>query len=227
MGLMYAMDLKYPLITYSRLRINQDGDGVFTLVAGANCELSCDYCINKPILKSEKFRYVTPEELYEKVKIDNLYFLATNGGVTFGGGEPLLYPDFINKFAELVDKKWHINVETSLNVPKNNLIKMFGTIDMYYVDIKDCNDDIYMKYTGKHNNRVMKNLRMLYEAEGKNKTIIRVPLIKGYNTQKDISESVKKLKKIGFDNFDCFTYLLPEEQQRLKEKNKENQVLCE
>lgn len=30
---------------------------------------------------------LNPQELYEEVRIDNLYFLATGGGITFGGGE--------------------------------------------------------------------------------------------------------------------------------------------
>jgi len=200
-----------PLLAINRHRILQDGDGVFTLVASANCPLACPYCINKEVLASGKSSFVTPEELYEKVKIDNLYFLATNGGITFGGGEPLLYPDFIRAFAELVDKTWHINIETSLHVPAESLSKLFGLVDRYYVDIKDCNPEIYRNYTGKDNAGVMENLKLLLKAEGKEKVTIRVPLIKGYNTPTDVDRSVDTLKEIGFDTFDCFTYLLPEE----------------
>ncbi|MBE5927112.1 MAG: hypothetical protein E7270_09145 [Lachnospiraceae bacterium] len=48
---------------------------------------------------------MSPKELYESVKIDELYFWATNGGVMFGGGEPLLYTDFIIDFHKTCEKK--------------------------------------------------------------------------------------------------------------------------
>ncbi|MDO4368569.1 MAG: hypothetical protein Q4C26_07745 [Bacteroidales bacterium] len=41
---------------------------------------------------------MTPKELLGILMKDNLYFLATGGGVTFGGGEPLLRYEFITEF---------------------------------------------------------------------------------------------------------------------------------
>lgn len=40
----------FPLLGLSRHRIGIDGAGVTTLVAGADCPLSCAYCINKNLL---------------------------------------------------------------------------------------------------------------------------------------------------------------------------------
>ncbi len=60
------------------------------------------------------FASVLPAELYDETRIDELYFLATNGGVTFGGGEPGMHPDFIREFRELCGQGWQINLETSL-----------------------------------------------------------------------------------------------------------------
>lgn len=203
--------MQLPLLAVNRHRINQDGEGVFTLVACANCPVSCKYCINRKVLNSGKIENVTPTELYNRVKIDNLYFLATGGGVTFGGGEPLLYSDFILEFARLVDKAWKINIETSLNVNKENLSIITGIVDNYYVDIKDMNNNIYSKYTGGNNEKVIENLKYLYESDDRDKVIIRIPLIEGYNTQDDILKSTDILKKMGFRRFDYFSYVLPTE----------------
>lgn len=85
----------YPLIAICRHRIGIDGDGVTTLVGGAGCPLSCRWCLNKNELKNAVPEWVTAEELLSRVKQDDLYFRATGGGITFGGGEPLLYPSFI------------------------------------------------------------------------------------------------------------------------------------
>ena len=73
-----------------RHRLTTDGEGVTTLAAFWGCPLRCQYCLN-PYCMDEHFKgeMLTPQELYDRVKIDDLYFRASGGGVTFGGGEPL------------------------------------------------------------------------------------------------------------------------------------------
>ena len=79
-----------------------DGDGITTLVAFHGCTLRCKYCLNPQCLNEEFVcRVVTPTELYDEVSIDDLYFTATGGGVTFGGGEPLIRSSFIREFCLL------------------------------------------------------------------------------------------------------------------------------
>ena len=79
-----------PLIGISRLRMGTDGHGVTTLVAFHGCPLRCKYCLNPQSLTDDaKVMVKTPEEVMQAIRKDELYYLATNGGVTFGGGEPL------------------------------------------------------------------------------------------------------------------------------------------
>ena len=69
-----------------------DGIGVTTLVAAYGCLLRCQYCLNPHSWQQETNQCeYTPEKLLNEVKQDNLYFLATGGGITFGGGEPDVY----------------------------------------------------------------------------------------------------------------------------------------
>ncbi|MBR2653322.1 MAG: radical SAM protein, partial [Lachnospiraceae bacterium] len=104
-------NLHFPLLALARLRMGTDGKGVTTLAAGAGCPLSCRYCINKRLLKEAPREDVTAEELIEKIRIDDLYFRATGGGVTFGGGESLLHAAFIGRFKELCPPEWRIAAE--------------------------------------------------------------------------------------------------------------------
>ena len=89
---------------------------------------------------------------------DELYYITSCGGATFGGGEPLLWPDFIIDVLDLGAKRWHTTIETSLNVPFVNIERLLPYIDEYVIDIKDMNPDIYRAYTGKDNAIVVQNL---------------------------------------------------------------------
>ena len=195
------------LIGISRHRLTTDGEGVTTLVAFHGCPLRCKYCLNPQSFAQEGvWKQYDCEQLYEEVKIDELYFLATHGGVTFGGGEPALQSNFISEFRRLCGTGWKITIETSLNVPQEDIERLLPVVDRYTVDIKDMNNDRYETYTGKSNTRVIENLRWLV-IQGKAKQItVRVPHIPSYNTETDIENSIHQLKEIGLSDFDRFTY---------------------
>ena len=195
------------LIGISRHRLTTDGEGVTTLVAFHGWPLRCKYCLNPQSFAQEGvWKQYDCEQLYEEVKIDELYFLATHGGVTFGGGEPALQSNFISEFRRLCGTGWKITIETSLNVPQENIERLLPMVDCYIVDIKDMNNDRYETYTGKSNTRVIENLRWLV-IQGKAKQItVRVPHIPSYNTETDIENSIHQLKEIGLSDFDRFTY---------------------
>ncbi|KAA5271226.1 radical SAM protein [Bacteroides faecis] len=196
-----------PLIGISRHRLTTDGEGVTTLVAFHGCPLRCKYCLNPQSLHSEGiWKHYDCMQLYEEVRLDELYFLATHGGITFGGGEPCLQSDFIYEFRQLCGQEWQLSVESSLNVPQENIEKLLPVIDYYIIDIKDINNDIYQQYTGKENEKVLNNLHYLIE-HGKNKQIIvRTPIIPVYNSESDVDNSIRLLKEMGITQFDRFTY---------------------
>ena len=151
-------------------------------------------------------RTLTPDDLYEETRKDELYFLATGGGVTFGGGEPLLRPDFIRAFRSICGSAWKLNAETSLNVPGDNVRELMSVIDHWFIDIKDMDPSIYLKYTGKGNDGVISNLLLLAEAGLADCCTLRIPLIPGYNSEADRDRSIKKLEVIGFSIFERFKY---------------------
>lgn len=198
---------RYPLLTLSRLRMETDGEGVTTLVAGSGCPLSCKWCINRRLLAEAKATLVSPQELYDKVKIDNLYFQATGGGVTFGGGEALLHAEFIRAFREVCGRAWRIYAETSLHVPREKVAIAAQAVDAFIVDIKDLNPKIYYGYTGGDVSLVLENLRFLIEKVGTDKITVRVPLIPEYNTEADRSNTLAKLSAMGVSKTDLFTYI--------------------
>lgn len=207
-----------PVFAIQRHRLTTDGNGVTTLVGAYGCPLTCRYCINPHAWAPdtlEKCISLTPEELYERVKIDDLYFLATQGGVTFGGGEALLHTEFIYAFRQVCGPDWTLSVETSLNVPTRRLERVMDVVDDYIIDIKDLDPLIYESYTGMPIDRVMSNLELLSDRlsasseNGRpNHVRIRVPLILNYNTLWHLEKSVHKLRSMGFSDIETFSYIV-------------------
>ena len=197
-----------------RLRMATDGAGVTALVGAFGCPLQCKLCINPQTWHERKdgkppFERVTAEELYDKVKIDNLYYLATGGGVTFGGGEPLLHTDFITAFRAVVPKEWRIYAESCLHIPEENLRAAAQVVDHFFIDIKDMNPTIYKAYTGKDNAPVKSNLALLLSLVGADRITVRVPSIPDFNTEGDTEASVRELKEMGVTSLDRFAYKIP------------------
>ena len=201
------MEKAAKFIGFRRHCLTTDGEGVTTLAAFWGCPLRCQYCLNPHSLREgTKCTELTPAQLYDKVKIDNLYFLATNGGVTFGGGEPLLQVPFMREFRDICGSDWRLYVETSLGVPWSLVGATTDVIDGYIVDIKDTDPDIYRRYTTRENEQVLDNLRRLVEVVGTERVLVRVPLIPGFNTEDDRVRSKERLRAMGVTRFDELTY---------------------
>ena len=195
------------IIGIARHRLSTDGDGVTTLVAFHGCPLRCRYCLNPQSLgDGGRFREYSPEQLYAETRIDELYFIATNGGVTFGGGEPCLRPQFIREFRELCGPMWQLNLETSLNVPTTNIEVLLPVVNTLIIDIKDMSPAIYSDYTGQSSAHVLENLRLIADTGRQSDCIVRIPLIPDYNTDTNRDASRKALEALGFTRFDLFTY---------------------
>ena len=196
-----------PFIGIDRHRLGVDGVGVTTLAAFHGCPLRCQYCLNHRCLEPpEGLPCYTPQQLYDKVSIDNLYFIATGGGVCFGGGEPLLRVDFITEFKQLCGKSWNLTAETSLQVPRASVEKASEVIGDFIVDIKEGNPDTYRAYTGGDAIRAWDNLALLLLLVGPEHITVRVPLIPDFNDESDTDRTTQRLADMGVTRIDRFTY---------------------
>lgn len=200
---------KKSIFGISRHRMGCDGKGVTTLVTFMGCPLHCAYCLNDQCHGSiyendgktlrPGIRMLTVQELYDIVKLDNIYFQATGGGICFGGGEPTLNAEYISDFARLCEGRWKITIETSLCCQEDDIKLLAPCIDEWIVDIKDMNNDIYERYTGSHST-IHESLKTLKQLVPEDNITIKVPLIPDFNTQRDTFNSVYELKGMGFKN---------------------------
>lgn len=189
-----------------RLRIDIDGVGIRTLVAFHGCPLKCKYCPNVKAISGKPHMVLTADELLEIVADDNIYYRASDGGITFGGGEPLMQAEFIKEFIEKAPRSWSFNIETSLAVPFKNIALIAPYIDRFFVDIKTLDPWKYKKYTEGRLSLALKNLKKLKKLVGSEKITVRIPTIPDFVDSALQEKEAKKLKKLGFTDIDKFDY---------------------
>ena len=202
--------IKAPIFAVSRLRMNTDGSGITTLVAFMGCPLKCRYCLNpkchEPIKEGDDIMMLTPQGLYDLVKIDNIYFQTTGGGIFFGGGEPTMYANFIKAFRQVCGDKWKITLETSLACSSDDLEMLKDVVDHWIVDVKSMDSAIYERYTGRPSG-VSQNLSRLQKLVPNEKVTIKVPAIPDFNEDRDLDADIELIRQqFGFTDVVKTTY---------------------
>lgn len=193
-----------------------DGSGITTLVTFMGCPLKCKYCLNKkchePIYEADGktlrngIMLLTAQELYDLVKVDNIYFQSTGGGICFGGGEPTLYKDFIVEFKKICGDKWKITLETSLRCSYNTIKDLSPVVDHWIVDIKSMNPFIYEEYTGVMSG-ILQHLSSIQKLVPQEKITVKVPHIPGFNDDEDLDSDIDEIKsRYGFENISKIVY---------------------
>jgi pyruvate formate lyase activating enzyme len=128
----------------------------------------------------------TEDELMDVLLADRDYYLATGGGVTFSGGECMLYPDFVARLAaRCAEAGVSVAVDTAGNVPYTHFEMVLPHVDLFLYDIKCLDEDLHRRGTGVGNSRILENLERLRKT-GK-RILIRTPEIPGFNKGEEIA----------------------------------------
>ncbi|MCU6747310.1 glycyl-radical enzyme activating protein [Faecalicatena acetigenes] len=132
---------------------------------------------------------MTLEEIYDVVIRDQIYYQKTGGGLTFSGGEALLYPEEISALANRLQRKSiPTAVETCGHVPEENVKSVIEVLKLFLFDIKTVNEEKMKQYTGGELSVVLNNFRYIAERNP-DKIIARVPVIPHLNhTIKEMQE---------------------------------------
>jgi pyruvate formate lyase activating enzyme len=129
-------------------------------------------------------RYYSVAELLQIVKKEQPFFDQSGGGVTFSGGEPLLYPEFLVEILEACGgQSIHRAVDTSGFVEEGTLLKVAQHTDLFLYDLKMVDSEKHKRYTGVDNRLILDNLTAL--AEYGSEIQLRIPLIGGVNDDDD------------------------------------------
>lgn len=170
--------------TTSEHEINRDIDCI-------GCGKCVDACRTFALSVSGEIKTIS--ELLEIVEEDRMFYDLSGGGLTVGGGDPLMQHDAVANLL-MACKQSGINtaMETSGYARLEHLLQVSPFTDLFLFDLKHIDSDRHYELTGVRNEQILKNLSELLKRRYNVK--VRMPMLKGVNdNQKDIEGVVNFL----------------------------------
>ncbi|MDR0294270.1 MAG: radical SAM protein [Oscillospiraceae bacterium] len=220
------MNAETPLIFDIKRGSLDDGPGIRTVVFLKGCPLNCSWCHNPESINPgpEVFydaarctgcgncgklcpsgalrrvgkRYAI-RELTELLLEDGAYYRVSGGGVTFSGGEPALYMEYVGAVAQSL---FEHGIPTALETCGYFDMADFGRYILPYLtillyDVKLIGRPEHIRHTGRDNRVILDNLRAL---ASKITVIPRTPLIPGVtDTDENLSGIAGFLRECGLE----------------------------
>lgn len=161
-------------------------------VACGTCRDNCSY---GALVKYGDLMNV--DEVWDAVRRDKMFYDTSKGGVTVSGGEPLLYAPFVRELFELCRMEGiGTCVETCGFVDPDALLEVMPVTDRFLFDLKHMDSDTHKRYTGHHNDIILKNAALIIECGAD--VVFRQPLIPGVNDSlTNIEATAGFLKNLG------------------------------
>lgn len=141
-----------------------DGPGIRTVIFMQGCALHCKYCHNPDTwdCESKIAREYTVNEIMQLLQRSQPYFIASGGGVTFSGGEPLLQAEFIREvFTFCREEKINTAIDSSLYISSEKLRLVLPYTDLVLADIKHMENTLSRFITGAGNSANLRNLELI------------------------------------------------------------------
>jgi pyruvate formate lyase activating enzyme len=158
----------------------------------------CESCAERPCLTrcptgalALSGRVMTAEALFAALRKDIRLYWNTGGGVTFGGGEPLLYPDFVADIAGRL-RTYGVGtvIETCGEWKWEAVFPALEAAEKIYFDLKTLDPEEHRRFTGRTNQAILANLKRLSETMP-GKMIISLPVIPG------VSDTLEQARQAG------------------------------
>ena len=132
------------------------------------------------------------EELVEEIAKDQYFYDCDKGGVTFSGGEPLLYPEYLTiLLPELTDWIPSVALETCGHIPFKNFAAVIPYVDIFLFDLKIMDQDKFQKFCGGSLQLIVDNLKRLVNSN--QRVIPRIPLIPNYTENLQNLEAISRI----------------------------------
>jgi pyruvate formate lyase activating enzyme len=153
-----------------------------------------------------KGRRMSTDQVLQEVLKDGAFYTNSGGGVTLGGGEPLVQADFAAAILKKCKEKGlHTVVETAGYIPWPLMEKAIPYTDLFIYDVKHMDSKIHHENTGMDNQLILANLERLIKR-GK-EVVVCTPLIPGFNDSADqISAIARHAASLGIQEMHLLPY---------------------
>lgn len=143
----------------------------------------------------------TVDQVIKEILKDEHYYRMSKGGVTFSGGEPLFYSQFIKECTvRLKELGITTLIETCGHVGLDHIKEIAPSVDYIFYDIKHMDPQKHLELTGMDNLLILSNLEWLSENY-KGELSVRYPYIPECNDDREsiqrFMDYVKGLKNIS------------------------------
>ncbi len=157
------------------------------------------------------------DQVMEEVEKDWLFYKNSGGGVTFGGGEATLYPDFVDAVASRCKSKdIHTAIETCGFGEWAVLERATRHVDLVLYDIKHMDSDVHRAFCGQGNELILANLAKLSRLR-RSDIVVRVPILPGLNDDEThvrrlahfvstLGDGVKSVELLAYHRFGLKKY---------------------
>jgi pyruvate formate lyase activating enzyme len=154
-------------------------------IVRAVCD-ACGKCVDVcPSTALETFGHLrTVSEVFEELIKDRAFYEESGGGVTISGGEPGMWPEFVEALlGRCRDAGIHTAVDTTGMCAPRALDAIVRNADLVLYDVKEIDMLKHARFTGRPNTRLLRNLVSLAESmsghEQAKALWIRSPLVPG------------------------------------------------
>lgn len=155
-----------------------DGPGIRYIVFTSGCLMRCQYCHNPDTWKMKDGKEMSVDELVSDIVRYRSYMMATGGGVTITGGEPLLQPEFVY---ELMNKLHSFGIHVAIDtcgfpdIDKVNFV--VNEADLILLDIKSFDRETHKIVTSQEVDNTLRFAEYLNKIN--KRTWVRFVLVPG------------------------------------------------
>lgn len=142
-------------------------------------------------------RDIPQEEIMQIIRKETDIMDQSGGGVTFSGGEPLIYPEALKSLLiSCGEEGIHRAVDTSGHARQSVVEEILPHTDLFLYDLKLMDSRRHRGWTGVGNEQIIRNLKLI--ASSGKEYQLRIPLIEGVNCDEgNIKETLLFLSSLN------------------------------
>ena len=140
-------------------------------------------------------RTMNVSEIIKKIRMEEVFFRYSGGGVTFSGGEPLFQIPFLRRLAQSLSQAGiNLSIETSGFFPWAEAADVFSFFNHVFFDLKCMDRMNHLSFTGQDNALILENAVRL--AKTGMPLTVRVPCVPKLNfTEENLKVTALFMRK--------------------------------